>query len=58
MTSPETIKKRELREAFDAGICWASVCMHQNNAYPAEQGFDEWLQKARRDLVLEGLDYE
>ena len=58
MTNPETLLKRELREAFDAGVCWSTKCIHQDKAYPAEQGFNEWLQEARRDLVVEGQSSE
>ena len=53
MTNPETRQKRELQEAFDAGVCWSATCMHQNKAYPAEQGFNEWLEKSRKDLVID-----
>ena len=58
MTNPETIKKLELREAFDAGICWSAMCTLKDDARPAEQGFNEWLEKARMDLVLDRREPE
>ena len=54
MTSPETLKKRELKEAFDAGICFAMTCEQTKEARPAERGFNEWLESARMDLVEKG----
>jgi len=54
MTHPETLVKRELKEAFDAGICFAMMCEFQGVGRPAKQGFDEWLHLSRRDLVEEG----
>ena len=51
MTNPETLIKRELKAAFDAGICFSMTCEQQGVARPAEQGFDEWLHSARKDLA-------